>query len=139
MQLCSQVINLNGSWGGGVLKDSREFLNIHSQRIEMGTLGFYSFRAFIIHKRPICFVFFNRSKKLISFVFKIVIHFPFFVRFLIERSFSKIVLSVKNLLFLKSSKQSFSKKPPKFVLSVKNDSFFKIIRTIFNCSFFRSF
>ena len=66
------------------------------------------------------------QKKFISFVLKIIVHFPsilFVFSLNSERSFNKIVFSVKNMGF---SKVWFEK----IVNSLKNDPIFKIFQEI---------
>ena len=64
-------------------------------------------------KRPILFVLLQSLKNIDSCVLKVVVHFPSFVRFLTEDSFSKFGRSVKNDSFFKKicwKNHLFSKK-----------------------------
>ena len=77
-------------------------LNGHNSNIVLkvlfcrdGCFWIFSLCLFIVSEQPISFIFLN-SKKRILFVLKIFVHFPYyFVLFLTEWSFSKIVCSVK--------------------------------------------
>ena len=93
--------------------------------IEMGTLDFFSFPSFIVCKQPISFVFFNRSKKFIRFIFKTIIHSPSisFVFSLKYRSIKSIVLY--NCLF---NTIVYSGKKKYFFWNL----FRKIFRTVIN-------
>ena len=108
----------------------------------------YAFETRDGHVRLISFqlvVFFNSFKKLISFIFKIIVNFSsYFVLFLPEWSFSKIFRSVQyNWLFNETvhsvKKDIFFNLFEKIGCSVKNVLFYfvsKLVRSVKNHIFF---
>ena len=92
-------------------------------------IWFFSFQLFIVLDRPILIFIFQSLKKIISFVFKIIVNFPTISGcFFTIRSFSKTVCIVESFV-------------QKTVRSGKNDSFFKIfieqiVSLVKNLSFF---
>ena len=109
-----------------------EYLNLASQpRDEHVQL--FSFRSLIVCERPISFVFFKRSEKLIPFVLKIIVHFPSisFVFSLNDR-FLKFFFSND----FKSFFYSFVFKHEKNFTSLNDPFRSSIIRFILNDTFF---
>ena len=67
--------------------------------VELGAFGFFLFRSFIVRERPILYVFFSIVQKIYFVRSQIYRSFSiYFVRFITERLFSKIVSSKKRSL-----------------------------------------